>query len=99
MQHVAKQHRIEALIAHGKMPAIVRQVVDASGCVSADVETDYSRTEHALQVMGDETVAAADVEHVRARWQHPGDFERHVISAAHLAASSHALDATFDRGR
>jgi len=48
MQHVTEQHGVEALIAHRKMPAIVRQVVDASGGVAADVESHHSRTEHAL---------------------------------------------------
>jgi len=97
VQHIAEQHRIEALILHGKMTAIVRQVVDASIGVAAYIQSNYISAEHALQMMRDEPVATADVENIRARRQHIHDFERHVVSATHLAAASHALEATFDR--
>jgi hypothetical protein len=96
MQYVTKQHRIEALVHYRKAPSIVRQVVDASGGVAADIQSHYGRAEHALQVMRDETAATAHVEHCGARRQDLRDFERHVISTSDLAAPSHALDATFD---
>src|ERR1043166_153539 len=96
MQHVTKQHRVEALVHNRKVPAIVRQVVNASRCIATYIQSHYSRAEHALQMMRDETVATADVEHSRARRQHLRDFARHVISTCGLAAPSHALDATFD---
>ena len=96
MQHVTEQHRVEALVQQRKMPAIVRQIVDASRGIATYIESDYSRAEHALQVMRDEAVATADVEHASARRQDLRDFKRHVISTADLAAPSHALDATFD---
>jgi len=98
MQNVTEQHRIEALVSHRKMTPIVRQVVDTSGGVTADIQSHYSCAEHALQMMRDETVAAADVEHTRPRWQHLCYFEGHVVSAPDLTAPSHALDATFDGG-
>jgi hypothetical protein len=47
-------------------------------------------------MMRDEAIAAAHVEHVGLRREHTSDFERHVIRAANFAASSHALEATFD---
>jgi len=96
MQHITEQHRIEALVHNRKVPAIVRQIVDASGCVATHIQSHYSRAEHALQVMRDETIATAYVKHTSARRQDLRDLERHVVSTAHLAAPSHALDATFD---
>jgi hypothetical protein len=96
MQHVTKQDRVEALVHNRKVPAVVRQIVDASGGIATHVQSHYSRAEHALQVMCDETVATTDVEHARARRQDLRDFKRHVISTAYLATPFHALDATFD---
>lgn len=96
MQHITKQHRVEGLVHNRKVPAVVRQIVDASGCAATYIESDYGRTEHALQVMRDETVATAYIEHAGAWRQHLRDFERHVVSATNLATASHALDATFD---
>jgi len=98
MQHVTKQDRIKALIAHRKMPPIVREIVNASRGNVAHVNSHDGRTEHALQVMGYETVATTNVEHVCAGRQNSCDFERHVVSASNFTASSHALDATFERG-
>ena len=97
MQHITQQHRVKALVLHRKMAAIVRQVVDASIGAVTHIQSNDRRAKHALQVVRDETVATTDVEHVSARRQHIHDFERHVVSAADLAASSHALDAAFDR--
>jgi hypothetical protein len=47
-------------------------------------------------MMRDETVAAADIEHVRSRRQHVHHFERHVIRSPDLSAPSHSFEATFD---
>ena len=96
MQNVAEQHRIEALVFDGKVPAIVGKVIDASGGAVRDVQSNHRGAEHALEVVRDETVTAADVEHVRVWRQHFGDFERHVVSSSDLATSSHSLEATFD---
>jgi hypothetical protein len=96
MQHVAKQYCVEALITDWEVAAVVGQVIDARRGAVSDVETDYGRAEHALQMMSDETVAAADVENVSAWRQHARDFERHVVCATDLAASSHSFEATFD---
>ena len=96
VQHIAEQHCVKALVLHGKVTAIVRQVVDASIGVAADIQPDDGSAEHALEMMRDEPVTTADVENIRARRQHLHDFERHVVSATHLAAASHALEATFD---
>jgi hypothetical protein len=46
--------------------------------------------------MCDEAIAAADVEHVRSRRQHTGDFKRHVICSTDFASSSHAFETAFD---
>ena len=96
MQHVAEQHSVEALVFDWKMATIVREIIDARGGVVADVESNHCGPQQSLQMMRDEAIAAADVEHVRSRRQHTGDFKRHVICSTHLAASSHALEATFD---
>jgi hypothetical protein len=48
MQHIAKQHCIETLIPHGKVAAVVRQVIDMRGGAAADVETDDSGSQNAL---------------------------------------------------
>jgi hypothetical protein len=49
MQHVAEQHGIEALILDGKMPAIVRKIINSSGGgVAADVQPNHRGTEQAL---------------------------------------------------
>ncbi|HEX5885281.1 MAG TPA: hypothetical protein VFY67_12140 [Pyrinomonadaceae bacterium] len=96
MQNVAKQHGIEALVFDGKVPAVVGKVIDTSIGAVADVQTDHRFAEHALEMVRDETVAAADVEHVRTWRKHSGDFKRHVVSSPDLAASSHAIEATFD---
>src|ERR1044072_301200 len=96
MQNVAQQDRIEALVFDGKVPAVVGQVIDASGGVVADVQSDHCSTEHALEMVRDEAIAAADVEDVRMWWKHFGDFKRHVVSPPDFAASSHSLEATFD---
>ena len=96
MQHITQQHCIEALVPDRKMPSVVRQVVDPSGGVTSHIQPDDSCPEHALQVMGDETVATTDIEYIGIRRQYFRDFERHVVSATDLAPASHALKATFD---
>ena len=48
MQHVAEQHRVKALIFDGKMAAIVRKIIDPSGGVVADVQSNHRRSQHAL---------------------------------------------------
>jgi len=96
MQHVAKQHRIEALVLNGKMPAVVRQVINESRGAWPHVQTDDSCTKHRSQMMCDEAVAAADVENVRVRRQHACDFERHVVCSSDFTTPSHAFDATID---
>src|ERR1051326_9451656 len=47
MQHVTKQHRVEALVHNRKGPAIVRQVVDASCCIETNSQSHYSCAENA----------------------------------------------------
>ena len=96
MQHITEQYGIKTLVLDRKMPPIVRKIIDARGSAAADVETNHCRAEHALQVVRDEAIATADVEHVGAWRQHAGHFERHVVCSPDLAASSHALEATFD---
>jgi hypothetical protein len=68
VQHIAEQYCIKALILHRKMTAIVRQVVDASIGVAPHIQPNYSRAEHALQMMRDETITTTDVQNIRARW-------------------------------
>ena len=99
MQHVTEQYGIEALIFDRKMTAIVRKIFDARGGVGADVQPNDGRTQQTLKMMCDETIAAADIEHVRLRREHAGDFKRHVICSTNLAPPSHAFEATFDRCR
>jgi len=41
MQHVTKQHGVEALVTHRKVAAVVGQVIDARRRVVADVESDH----------------------------------------------------------
>jgi hypothetical protein len=41
MQYVAKQHCVEALIAYGKVAAVVGQKVDLRRGAGADVESDH----------------------------------------------------------
>ena len=48
MQHVAKQHGVEALISDRKMAAIVAHVIDACRSAIGDVEADGRRVEHTL---------------------------------------------------
>src|SRR5690242_16134412 len=99
MQHVTKQHGIETLIAHRKMPAVVRQILDLRRSAVADVETDHGFAQQTAEMMRDETVAATDVKHVGPRRQHTRYFERHVVRAANFAPSSHAPEAALDRGQ
>jgi hypothetical protein len=47
------------------MTAIVRQVVDASIGVAPHIQPNYSRAEHALQMMRDETITTTDVQNIR----------------------------------
>jgi hypothetical protein len=96
VQNVAEQDGIEALVFDGKVPAVVGKVIDVSGSAVADVQSDHCSTEHALEMVRDETIAAADVEHVGTWWKHFGDFQRHVVSSSDFATSSHSLEATFD---
>jgi hypothetical protein len=98
MEHVTKQHRVETLIAHGKMPAIVRQILNVRGRAVADVDPDHGFADEAAQMMRDETVAAADVEHVGPRRQYTRYFERHIVRSPNLAPSSRALEAALDCG-
>ncbi len=70
MQHIAKQHRVKALISDREVAAVVRKIIDACGGAVADVQSNDSRSQQALQMMCDETVAAADVENVCIRRQH-----------------------------
>ena len=96
MQDITEQDSIEALISDRKMPAVVWQVVDARGGAVADVETNDSRTEHAAKMMGDEAVAASDVEYVCAWRKHTRDFERHIVCSSDFSSPSHAAEAAFD---
>lgn len=97
MQDITQQHGIEALVPDRKMPSVVRQVIDPSGGgVASHIQPDDSCPEHALQVMGDETVTTTDIEYIGIRRKYFHDFECHVVSATNLAAASHALEASFD---
>ena len=96
MQHITEQHRIESLVLHWKVSAVVRQIIDPRRSVACDIETDHGRAEHALQVMRDEAVATADVEYVGPRRQHAGHFKRHIVCSPDFAPPSHALEATLD---
>jgi hypothetical protein len=96
MQDITEQHGIKTLVLDGKMPAIVRQIIDARGGAASDVQADHGGAEHRSQVVCNEAVATAYVENVGARRQHPGDFECHVVCSPDLAASSHALEAALD---
>src|SRR5205085_3212833 len=96
MQHIAKQHRVKALVPDRKMTAVVGQVIDACGGAVGNVQPDDSCPEHALQVMCDETVSAAHVQNVSAWRQHSRDFERHIVCATNFSASAHSPEATFD---
>src|SRR5438067_9707691 len=94
MQDVAKQHRVERLIRQGKSPAVGAQIFDL--CVSSlgYIESDHCRAEQCRQVMRDETIAAAHVEHARAMRQHARHFQRHVVSLAHLMAAALSASAS-----
>ena len=48
MQHVAEQYGVKALILYGKMAAIVRKVIDPSGSVFADVQSNHRRAQQSL---------------------------------------------------
>jgi len=96
MQHIAKQDRIETLVSHRKVAAIVWQVIDVSGGAGADVQANHGRSQDALKMMCDEAVAAADVEDVCASRKHACDFERHVVCSCDFPPPSHAFEATFD---
>jgi len=98
MENVTEQDGVKALISNRKMAAIIGKVIDASGGAVADVQPDHPCAEHALQMMRDEAITAADVEHSRPRRQYAGYFERHVICSTNFTAASHALEATFDSG-
>ena len=98
VQHVAKQHCIEALISDGKVPAVVWQIIDAGGGGVADVQSDHGRAEYASKMMRDEAVAATDVEYVRTRRKHTRDFESHVVCTTNFSAAAHPVEATFDGG-
>ena len=96
MQHVAEQHGVETLVFDGKVPAIVRKIIDASRGAGADVQSNHGRSEDALEMVRDEAVTAAYIEYVSARRQHTRDFKRHVVSSSDFTAPSHAREATFD---
>ena len=98
MKDITKQDGIERLVLNRKMAAVVWKVIDARGSAVANVQTDHGGSKHSLQVMCDEAIAAADVEHGHSGRQHAGNFKRHVISSTNFTAPSHALEATFDRG-
>src|SRR5690348_4490263 len=80
------------------MTAVVREILDWRGSSLANIEADNRFAKQAAKVVSDEAVAATDVEHVGPRRQHARHFQRHIVRAPHLAAASHALEATFDRG-
>jgi hypothetical protein len=96
MENITEQYSVEALIPDRKVAAIIGEVINPSSGAVSNVQTDYGCAEHALQVMCDETIAAADVEYGGSRRKHTGDFERHVICSTDFAAASHAVEATFD---
>jgi hypothetical protein len=95
MQHIAEQYGVEALFSDREMPSIVGQVIDASGRAVADVQSNYSSSQHASKMMRDKAIAASDIEYVSLRRQHSGNLERHVICSPNLLAPSHAAEATF----
>jgi hypothetical protein len=96
VQNITEQHGIEALISDWKVPAVVWQVIDRRGSAVAHVESNDSGAEHAAKMMGDETVAATDVEYVCSWRKHPGDFERHIVCSSNFSSPSHAVEAAFD---
>ena len=98
MQHVAKQHGVETLIAHGKMPAVVREILDVRGGTLADVEPYDRFADQRAEMVRDKTITATNVEHVGPRRQHTRHLQRHVVRAADFAPSSHAPEAALDRG-
>src|SRR5215204_4999907 len=63
MQHITKQHRIEAVVSHREMTTIIRKIINPSICIRADVQANYRRSEHALEMMRDKSITAANVEH------------------------------------
>jgi hypothetical protein len=96
MQDIAEQDRVEALVLQREMTAIVGQIIDASAGAVADVQTNHSRSQQPAEMMRDETVTTADVEHPGSPRQRTRHFQRHVVGATHFAAPSHALETALD---
>jgi len=96
MQHIAKQDRVETLVSYRKVAAIVWKVIDMRSGAGAHIQSNHSRSQHALKMVCDEAVAAANVEDVGASRKHACDFERHVVCSCDFPSSSNAFEATFD---
>jgi hypothetical protein len=94
MQHVAEQDRIEALVRDRKALAVVTEVFDWRDGAFRQIYSYDWRAEHGGQMMRYESIAAAYVEHARARGYKARHFERHVVGASYGPAATLALPAT-----
>src|SRR5258706_13838853 len=91
VQDVTKQHRVERLIRRRKTRSIIATIIDRRFSAIAQVDAQRPCAEHPAEMMGDKTIAAANVQDLRSMRYRARDFQSHVISAADFAPSPFAL--------
>jgi hypothetical protein len=87
MQNVAESHRTKRFIRCRKTGTIVLPIIDCRLSAASQINPDNASAEHRAQMMRDEAVATADVEHFGAARYHTRYFQSHVISAADFASA------------
>ncbi|HJZ81468.1 MAG TPA: hypothetical protein VKD91_14025 [Pyrinomonadaceae bacterium] len=99
MQHVAEQHCVERAVIGRKHCAVVAAVIDRGVGRLHDIDAHHWHPQHCAQVMGDEAVAATDIQDFRSFRNQPRNLERHVVGPADLAAPSLTPEAASKAGQ
>ena len=66
-------------------------IVDCRVSIASQINPQHARAQHRAQMMGDETVATADIKHFRSARYYSRDLQRHVVSAADFSATPFTL--------
>jgi hypothetical protein len=96
MQDITEQHRVERIIHHRKMRAVVTTIINRRLRTISHINSHDARAEQCTEMMRDKAAATAYIQNFRAAGKHARDLLCHVISAADFAPPPFARPAVFD---
>ncbi|HXT63957.1 MAG TPA: hypothetical protein VN696_13045 [Pyrinomonadaceae bacterium] len=94
MQHVTKQDCIRRIVSERDARAVITSIINRRWRRLHHIDADYILTEYCRQMMRNEAVAAANIQHFMTTWNDPRNLQRHVVSPSDFAPSAFAQPTT-----